>query len=314
MKEHPGFHCGVISYFDGMHHQHRALLEYGLKLAGGEHSRLLVVVVQDKGLSGGQNPGSLLSPEERGSMIEGLGYKNIVLAGLPGHSFRSEEDPIMEIVAGKTGLLIPGVDGVQRGREQERHPLDLLLKQFPGLRIDQGFSRMFEKDFSPEIARLIAEGNMWDAFQKAGYAYFLNGQVVEGNKIGRTLGYPTANLKPEHPEKVEPGQGVYAALVKVEGEWYQSMVNIGIRPTLDLENVTIEAHLFDFDKNIYGQEIAIHFLHRIRDEMRFTSLSELKEQLKLDQTNTLDKLSKVSKEIVRTGNFIFSLELPAKEK
>ncbi len=115
-----------------------------------------------------------------------------------------------------------------------------------------------------------------------GEAFALSGKVVEGNKIGRTLGYPTANLDLAD-NAIIPAQGVYAAMVRVHDEWYKSMVNIGIRPTLNLHRVTIEAHLFDFDQDIYGKTISIHFLSRVRDEMRFSSLSELKEQLDTDK-------------------------------
>ncbi len=313
LKHHQGFHCGVFSFFDGLHHQHRALLEYGLKLAGGAHSKLLVVVALENTMPAYSSKELLLVPEERGSLIARLGFQNLALVSLPNHSTYGAKKSCLEIVAEKTGLLVPGPDIFEQGSKQERHPLDLLQKQFPSLKMDKSFSRKFEKDVSPEIAALIASGNLEEAFRNTGYAFFLKGLVVEGNKIGRTLGYPTANLKPAHPQKVVPEQGVYAALVKVEDAWYQSMVNIGIRPTLDLENVTIEAHLFDFNGNIYGQEITIHFIGRIRNEMRFTSLSELKDQLSRDQQNTRKKLRKYSEEIIKAGNFVFSTELPAKE-
>jgi riboflavin kinase/FMN adenylyltransferase len=126
--------------------------------------------------------------------------------------------------------------------------------------------------------------------KKLGYLYPLTGKVVYGNKIGRTLGFPTANLRPEDSDKIIPPMGVYAGWVKHRGSWYKSMINIGIRPTLDLENVTIEAHIFDFSGNIYGQEISIHFQSRIRDEMRFPSMEVLKKQLHKDQKTALQLL------------------------
>lgn len=140
-------------------------------------------------------------------------------------------------------------------------------------------------------AKLLTEGGaVLEAGRLLGHAVFLVGLVVEGNRIGRTLGYPTANLRPAGHRQVIPAQGVYVAMVKVGCRWHESMVNIGIRPTLDLENVTIEAHLFEFDEDIYGEHISIHFLDRIRDEMRFPSLAALKDQLQKDRSESLQKL------------------------
>lgn len=136
---------------------------------------------------------------------------------------------------------------------------------------------------SARVNDLITRGKTLDAMKLTGWAYAMTGIVVEGNRIGRTLGYPTANLDLPDDKRVIPAQGVYAAMVYLEGKWIASMVNIGIRPTLNLHKVTIEAHLFDFRQDIYGKIISIHFLSPIRNEMRFSSLSELKEQLHVDK-------------------------------
>ncbi len=132
---------------------------------------------------------------------------------------------------------------------------------------------------------------MADFMKGMGYAFPVHGIVVKGNMIGHTLGYPTANLRVADPLKIIPAQGVYVGMVKVEDQWYQAMINIGIRPTLDMDNVTIEAHLFDFDQDIYGKAISISFMERIRDEMRFNSLGELKLQLDKDKTRAQDVLA-----------------------
>ncbi len=133
-----------------------------------------------------------------------------------------------------------------------------------------------------KLKQLIENGDVFSYLEQTGEAFTLGGIVVEGNKVGRTLGYPTANLKSDDISTVLPAQGVYIARVKHNGSWYHAMVNIGIRPTLDMDHVTIEAHLFAFNKDIYGEEIQIAFLDRIRDEMRFNSLAELKVQLDRD--------------------------------
>lgn len=149
-----------------------------------------------------------------------------------------------------------------------------------------------EKNISLTIEGFIEAGAVYEAGLMQGHACFLEGLVVVGNRIGRNLGYPTANLKP-FPGQIIPAQGVYVALVNIGNSWFESMVNIGIRPTLDLENVTIEAHLFDFNEDIYGEIISIHFLERIRDEMRFPSLGALKDQLEKDQEQAHQILSRL---------------------
>ena len=126
--------------------------------------------------------------------------------------------------------------------------------------------------------------------KQLGYLYPLTGNVVYGNKIGRTIGFPTANLRPDDSDKIIPPMGVYAGWVRHRERWHKAMINIGIRPTLDLENVTIEAHIFDFSDNIYDHEISIHFQTRIRDEMRFPSMEVLKNQLQKDQKTALNLL------------------------
>ncbi len=132
------------------------------------------------------------------------------------------------------------------------------------------------------LKNLLIKGQVAAFKNLAGHAYTLRGNVVEGNKVGRRLGFPTANLDTKEANKVLPGQGAYAVMVKVNNQWYKGMANVGIRPTLDLNHVTIEAHLFGFNRDIYGKEICIAFLERIRDEMKFSSLDELKTQLEKD--------------------------------
>ncbi len=142
--------------------------------------------------------------------------------------------------------------------------------------------RSFSSGRHEKLKEMLVAGEVSDFREAAGMPYTLSGTVVEGNRVGRTLGYPTANLRPDDKLLILPGQGVYAAVVCVQGKHYESMVNVGIRPTLDLENVTVEAHIFDFHQDIYGKHMEILFLERMRDEMRFNSLSELKMQLNKD--------------------------------
>ncbi len=143
----------------------------------------------------------------------------------------------------------------------------------------------------------LLRGDTLGVLQRSGWAHALDGVVVEGNKIGRTLGYPTANLQHGLPDEALPARGVYTAMVSHQGRWYQAMVNIGIRPTLNQERVTVEAHLFRFSKEIYGDTLGIHFLERIRDERRFDSLQELRRQLDRDRLRSLESLERMQPRI-----------------
>jgi riboflavin kinase/FMN adenylyltransferase len=152
---------------------------------------------------------------------------------------------------------------------------------------------------SSGIRHMIEEGRITAANKALGYPYFLNGMVVRGKKLGRTLGFPTANIEPLEPLKLLPRTGVYATRVKVEGNEYQGMLSIGYRPTIETEKHerTIEVNIFDFDADIYNMPIQIIFTDWLRNEIKFNSLQELRDQiatdkmevLKLFKTNTVNK-------------------------
>ena len=117
-----------------------------------------------------------------------------------------------------------------------------------------------------------------------GYKYGLHGVVVAGNRLGRTIGYPTANMQLYEPLKLVPANGVYLVEVETVGGSFYGMSNIGVRPTVSGAGVrSIETHIFDFDELIYGLDIRIRFVRKIRDERRFGSLDELRAQLAADE-------------------------------
>ena len=122
-----------------------------------------------------------------------------------------------------------------------------------------------------------------------GYDYSLQGVVVAGNRLGRTIGFPTANMQLYEPLKLVPGNGVYSVKVETLGRVMYGMCNIGCRPTVGQGNArTIETHIFDFDEDIYGLDIEITFIRKIRDEVRFESLDALRHQLENDRDACLD--------------------------
>ena len=135
---------------------------------------------------------------------------------------------------------------------------------------------------STKIRKVLQEGRVEEANAMLGYRYGLYGAVVAGNQLGRTMGFPTANMQLYEPLKLVPANGVYAVEVEVLGATYKGMCNIGMRPTVGGASRTIETHILDFDQDIYGLPLRIRFLRRSRDERKFPSLEALRKQLTLD--------------------------------
>lgn len=137
------------------------------------------------------------------------------------------------------------------------------------------------------IRKALLDGDSKLANQNLGYPYLLRGFVIEGNKLGRTIGFPTANIFIEDQDKLIPKNGVYAVYVYIEGERYKGMLNIGVRPTVnnDLRR-TIEVHIFDFNEDIYGKTVRLELISFMRDEVKFNGIDGLIEQLKKDEINT----------------------------
>ena len=145
---------------------------------------------------------------------------------------------------------------------------------------------------STKIREKLEEGDVRRAAEMLGYDYSMHGVVVAGNKLGRTIGFPTANMQLYEPLKLVPGNGVYFVKVKVLDRELYGMCNIGCRPTVGAGNArTIETNIFGFDEDIYGLDIDITFIARIREERKFDSLTELKAQLELDRNECLATLS-----------------------
>ncbi len=140
---------------------------------------------------------------------------------------------------------------------------------------------------STKIRQAISNSHIETANQFLGYPYFFEGRVVLGNQLGRTIGYPTANLVLVDSEKLLPGNGVYAVKVIVKqrepAQILNGMMNIGVRPTVDGINRVIEVNLFDFEGDIYGKTLEVRVLHFLRSEQKFNGLDALKNQLALDQ-------------------------------
>jgi riboflavin kinase/FMN adenylyltransferase len=136
---------------------------------------------------------------------------------------------------------------------------------------------------STKIRQFLLSGDIENANELLGYNYFLSGTVIEGKKLGRTIGIPTANIKVEDEDKLIPANGVYCVNVNIQNKTYKGALNIGTNPTTDSDNSQkIEVHILNFNEDIYHQKIQISFLKKIRDEEKFDSIESLKNQILQD--------------------------------
>ena len=148
---------------------------------------------------------------------------------------------------------------------------------------------------STKIRTALEEGDIQLANEYLGYRYFLSGTVDKGKQLGRTIGFPTANISLEEDYKLVPQNGVYVVRAEIDGKTIYGMMNIGFNPTVQGKKKTIEVHLFDFDYDIYNRKIQVAILQRIRSEKKFESVELLKEQLKKDKAFSLHYLNQIEK-------------------
>jgi len=142
---------------------------------------------------------------------------------------------------------------------------------------------------STKIRKALLAGDILTANNYLGYEYLLKGCVVKGDHIGTSIGFPTANLEIADSNKLIPANGVYVVKVKFENKIYGGMMNIGMRPTVNGKKLAIEVNIFNFDKNIYSEFLNVYIIERLRDEIKFSGIGQLKEQLLVDK-ETAEKI------------------------
>ncbi len=144
---------------------------------------------------------------------------------------------------------------------------------------------------STKIRKALQSGDVEMASSYLGHPYSLSGKVVKGYEKGRIIGYPTANISVDDKYKLIPADGVYVVKAEVKGKLYGGMLNTGNNPTIEGKGRSIEVNIFDFNDTIYGEDATIYFIKRLRDELKFAGLDELKSALAIDKQNALKILS-----------------------
>ncbi len=203
---------------------------------------------------------------------------------------------VEKVLVEKIGVdtLVMGFDHVfGRDRQGDYEHVSLLGKEL-GFRVVRVEAMKVDgKTVSSSLIRdILWQGDVAGAVKYLGYHYFILGRIVGGKRIGRSMGFPTANIRPDDEHKLIPADGVYVVKVLISGKEFGGMLNIGIRPTVNngFPAKTIEVHIFDFHGDIYGQDVVVTFIDRIRDEKKFDNIEELALRLEEDKKKALELL------------------------
>lgn len=290
----PVFNKAVITIgtFDGVHMGHRTILEEVVKHAseiGGE-SILITFEPHPRKLLFPDKPIEIITPlKDKLDLITEIGIQHIVVVPFT-HEFAalSATEYVKQFLVEKfhPASIVIGYDH-HFGNDRKGN-IELLneLKGEFGFEVVEIDAQLIENAAvsSTKIRNAVKSGDVRFASEMLNRDYSIKGIVVEGAKLGNTIGYPTANIKPLDAEQIVPENGVYAVRVNINDTTYNGMLNIGIKPTIsDTNTRSIEVNIFDFSENIYNKEIEVSFAARIRDEQKFENIEILKQQLANDK-------------------------------
>ena len=290
----------TIGTFDGVHIGHQKIIkrligmgkQYGLKsviLTFFPHPRMVLQKDADIKL--------INTIQERHDILNALGLDYLLIKEFTREFSRlSAEDFVKQILVDKLNAkkVIIGYDH-RFGRNRNADITD--LKRFGktyGFQVEEISAQDINhvSVSSTKIRKALEEGDVTKANLYLGYRFMLNGTVSKGKGLGRQLNYPTANIKIKEDYKLIPKQGAYIVCSKIHGEVVYGMMNIGTNPTVNGKQQTIEVHFFDFNADIYGENIQVDLIKRIRNEEKFESVEALKNQLAIDKAEALDFISK----------------------
>jgi len=286
----------TLGTFDGVHKGHKSLLDKLIsngKALGCEtvvltffpHPRMVLQPDADVKL--------LNTMDEKAALLEDFGIDNLII-----HPFSHEfsrltaQDFVKDILVTRLNArkIIIGHDH-RFGRNRTATTQDLVrMGEELGFEVEQVSAlEVGEVSVSStKIRNALLEGDLDTSNSYLGYPYFITGTVITGKQLGRTIGYPTANINVLQTYKLIPAQGVYAVSSVINGATIYGMMNIGTRPTINGTGQTIEVNFFNFDANIYGAQLKVSLHHRLRSEQKFDGLDALKAQLAKDKEDSLN--------------------------
>ncbi len=289
----------TIGTFDGVHCGHKVVINRLIDTAKRLNTKSVVItfephprLVLQKNIKGLK---LLTIREEKITRLNKMGVDYLFFLPFTYEfSLLSAEDFIRKYLQEKLNVkaMVIGYDhhfGRRNGHKEE--DVAILLR-----RHNIAVERIPEQDVenvavsSTKIRKALSEGDILTANHLLGYRYGFSGTVIHGNKLGRTLGFPTANLLLRNSLKMLPADGVYAVKVKYKLKWLDGMLNIGFKPTFKSRERTIEVHILDFDKYIYGEVLTVEIVDRIRPEKAFNDINELKARLTVDRDLVRERL------------------------
>lgn len=291
----------TLGTFDGVHIGHKKILEKVIQKTKNEDYESLVLtffphprmVLQEH-----SNIKLLNTIDEKIDLLEQIGIENLVIHPFDEAFSRLTAEEFVKIVLldrFHIQKIIIGYD--HRFGKNRTANIDNLIdfgKQY-NFEVEQ-ISVQEINDISvssTKIRKALLDGDMALANEYLGYNYFLTGIVIRGKQLGRTIDFPTANLKIEENYKLIPQNGVYIVTSTINQKTVFGMMNIGFNPTVKGQSQSIEIHYFDFNEDLYNQKIRVSLLHRIRSEQKFESVAHLKEQLEKDKKTALAYLNKI---------------------
>lgn len=279
--------------FDGVHTGHRKIIHRIMELADDINGESVILTFEP-------HPRLILAPhdtslrllttlDEKLELLEYMGIAHTLIIPFNREfAALSSQQFVQNVLIGTlhTHSLVIGYDH-QFGRNREGSFANLKkLSSSLGFHVEEIPAQDVDNVHvsSTKIRQALLDGNVQAAARYLSYPYQLRGTVVDGSKIGRTLGYPTANIQINNNLKLIPAIGIYAVKVEIEGQLFHGMMSIGRRPTIeDTEKISLEVHIFEMNKNLYGQSLIIYMIERMRDEVKYNNVEELKQQLQFDE-------------------------------
>lgn len=288
----------TIGVFDGVHRGHQAILR---QLAAGAHANgapavLLTFDPHPAVVLSGRDLKLLTTPDERADLASALGLEAVIthpfdraVSGMSARDFMA----LLKKRLGLSRLLIGYDFALGKGREGNAGRLSELGRELGySVSVVEAVSDESGVISSTEIRKLVSLGNAGAAANLLGRPYALSGPVIHGDGRGRRINIPTANI--HYPEsKLLPANGIYACRARLGADLFAAAVNIGFNPTFtpDKRTVNVEAHILDFDRDLYGEQVTLEFIARLRDEAKFDSVDALLAQIHADIEKTRKILS-----------------------
>lgn len=288
----------TIGSYDGVHYGHRKIITKMVKSAKRQGFRSILITFEPHPRlvlkNADHKPTQLLTTfDEKQKLLSALGLDVLLVIEFNTKiAATTPQDFVKNFLVKRLGMadIVIGYDhGFGKNRKGTIDTLlDLSTLYGFGVEVTEEQLNSGHHVSSTVVRQLIKSGQIEEANELLTVPYLLTGQVVEGAKIGRSIGFPTANIGNIAEHKLIPANGVYIADVQIDESCYRSMMNIGYKPTVtQLHQLTVEAHILNFEGNLYGKKLLFSILSRIRDEKKFSSLDELKLQLEKDKMKAM---------------------------